>query len=94
MRGLGERRGLSARGGALAFDRDNPLAEWRISTADGAVDLRFTPGGMHSETKNLGVIASRFVQPAGVYRGTMRVGGRELVLERVLGVSEDQDVLW
>jgi hypothetical protein len=80
--------------GRFAFDPDNPLAEWRVSTADGAVDLRFTPGGLHSEQKNLGVIASRFVQPAGAYRGRMRVGGRELVLERVLGVAEDQDVLW
>jgi hypothetical protein len=80
--------------GRFAFDADNPLAEWRVSTADGAVDLRFTPGGLHSEEKNLGVVASRFVQPAGAYRGTMRVGGRDLVLERVLGVAEDQDVLW
>jgi hypothetical protein len=80
--------------GRFAFDPDNPLAEWRVSTADGAVDLRLSPGGLHSEQKNLGIIASRFVQPAGAYRGKMRVGGRELVLERVLGVAEDQDVLW
>jgi hypothetical protein len=82
------------REGRFAFDRDQPLAEWRVSTADGAVDLRFKPGGMHAEQKNLGVVASRFVQPAGVYSGTLRVGGRELELEGVLGVTEDQDVLW
>jgi Protein of unknown function (DUF2804) len=84
---------------------------WRVSTADGAVDLRFKPGAMHSDHKNLGLVASRFVQPVGVYAGTMRLGGlggsaaggasaaaamagRELVLEGVLGVTEDQDVLW
>jgi hypothetical protein len=80
--------------GRFAFDREQPLSEWRVSTSDGAVDLRFKPGGMHSEEKNLGVVASRFVQPAGRYWGTLRVGGRDLVLEGVLGVTEDQDVLW
>ena len=96
------------REGRFELDRDEPLAEWRVSTADGAVDLRFKPGAMHSDHKNLGVVASRFVQPVGVYAGTMRLGGsavggssaaaamagRELVLEGVLGVTEDQDVLW
>ncbi len=82
------------REGRFAFDPDQPLAEWRVSTADGAVDLRFKPGGMHADQKNLGFVASRFVQPAGVYSGTLRVGGRELVLDGVLGVTEDQDVLW
>jgi hypothetical protein len=80
--------------GRFSFDPGSPLSEWRVSTADGAVDLKFTPGGMHAEQKNLGLVASNFVQPSGVYEGTLRVGGKELVLERVLGVTEDQDSLW
>ena len=80
--------------GRFAFDAGSPLSEWRVTTADGAVDLRFTPGGMHSEEKDLGLVASRFVQPAGSYRGTLRVGGRTLDLDGVLGVTEDQEVLW
>jgi hypothetical protein len=82
------------REGRFSFDAESPLSEWRVTTADGAVDLRFTPGGMHSEAKNLGVVSSRFVQPAGSYRGTLRAGGRELELEGVLGVTEDQEVTW
>lgn len=82
------------REGRFAFNRDEPLDEWRVSTADGAVDLRFKPGGMHAERKNLGVVASKFVQPAGAYTGTLRAGGRTLKLEGVLGVTEDQEVLW
>jgi hypothetical protein len=82
------------REGRFGFDPDSPLSSWRIGAADGALDLRFTPGGMHSERKNLGLVSSSFVQPAGVYEGTLRVGGRELVLDRVLGVTEDQDSLW
>jgi hypothetical protein len=81
--------------GRFAFDAGNPLSEWRVSTADGAVDLRFAPGGMHSEQTNLGILASRFVQPAGVFRGAIRLaGGRTLEIDRMLGVTEDQDVLW
>ncbi len=82
------------REGRFSFDPDQPLAEWRVSTADGAVDLRFKPGGMHAEDKNLGLISSHFVQPAGAYTGTLRVGGRSSSSMRVLGVTEDQDVLW
>jgi hypothetical protein len=81
--------------GRFDFARDRPLDPWRVTTADGGVDLRFEPGGMHSENTNLGIVASRFVQPAGLYSGTIRVqGGRELTLEGVLGVTEDQDSLW
>jgi hypothetical protein len=82
------------REGRFAFDRAEPLSDWRVSTADGAVDLRFKPGGMHSERKNFGVIASNFVQPVGAYSGVVRAGGRELELDGALGVTEDQEVLW
>jgi hypothetical protein len=80
--------------GRFRFERDNPRAPWHISTADGAVDLELSPGGVHAEHKNLGVVRSRFVQPAGTFRGTIRAGGRELELDDVLGVTEDQDVVW
>jgi hypothetical protein len=81
--------------GRFAFDRGRPLDPWRVSTADGGVDLRFEPGGMHAESTNLGVVRTSFVQPAGIYTGTIKVdGGRVLTIDRVLGVSEDQDVLW
>ena len=77
------------------FDAARPLEPWRLRTACGALDLTFAPGGAHRETTNLGIVASRFVQPAGAYSGRVQVPGRgELVLEGVLGVSEDQDVLW
>lgn len=81
--------------GRFTYDRQRPLDPWRVRTADGGVDLRFRPGGMHSEHKNFGFLASRFVQPAGVFSGSIRVDGRgELELENVLGVTEDQDMLW
>jgi len=59
------------------------------------VDLKFSPGGVHAQHKNFGVIASRFIQPLGTFSGVVRTAdGRELVLDEVLGVVEDQDVRW
>jgi len=81
--------------GRFDFNPGKPLDPWRVRTADGALDVVLTPGGMHSDRTNLGVIRSRFVQPAGVYTGTLRLPGRDdLVLDRALGVAEDQHVVW
>lgn len=81
--------------GRFSFDARRPGDPWQVRTADEIVDLRFEPGGIHQEHKNLGVITSRFIQPVGCFSGTIRVPGRApLVLSRALGVVEDQDVLW
>lgn len=81
--------------GRFTFDPQRPMEPWRVRTADESVDLRFEPGGIHQEHKDLGVITSRFIQPVGCFSGTIRVPGRApLTLSRALGVVEDQDVLW
>jgi len=87
---------LSALGeGRFSFDEARPLAPWRVRTDDGAVDLRFTPGGMHADRTNLGLVRARFLQPVGCYAGTVRApDGRTLEFDEVLGVTEDQDVFW
>lgn len=81
--------------GRFEFDPKDPRAPWHVTTADGVVDLDFTPGGLHAEHKDLGLVRSHFIQPAGLYRGAIRLPQREpLRLDKVLGVAEDQDVLW
>jgi hypothetical protein len=81
--------------GRFTFDPQRPMDPWQVRTADDSVDLRFEPGGIHQEHKNLGVITSRFIQPVGCFSGTIRIPGRApLILSRALGVVEDQDVLW
>ncbi len=81
--------------GRFDFDPARPLEPWRLRTADDVLDLSFSPGGAHVERTNFGIVASRFVQPAGGYSGTVHVpGGRALTLDGVLGVTEDQDILW
>ncbi len=80
--------------GRFTFDRAARLGPWRVRSADGEVDLEFEPGAEHTETRNLGLVRSRFAQPLGTFRGTLRVGDRTLELDRCLGVVEDQDVVW
>jgi hypothetical protein len=81
--------------GRFSFDPGAPLSPWSVRTADGALDLRFEPGGMHSDFTNAGIVRARFVQPIGTFSGSLRIPGRDPVeLDRVLGVVEDQDVLW
>ncbi|MBI5499147.1 MAG: DUF2804 domain-containing protein [Deltaproteobacteria bacterium] len=81
--------------GRFEFDRGDLPAPWRIRTTDGAVELKFTPGGMHREEKNFGIIASHFVQAAGTFDGTIALPGRAVLeLDGVAGVAEDQDMLW
>jgi hypothetical protein len=74
------------------LDVNEPMKPWRL-VGDG-IDLAFRPGGVHAQHTNLVVVKSRFVQPVGTFRGTMRVAGREVAIENLPGVVEDQDVLW
>lgn len=74
------------------FDLTRPMRQWRI-VGDG-IDLAFQPGGVHAQNTNLGVVKSRFVQPVGAFTGNVRIAGRDVYVEGLPGVVEDQDVLW
>jgi hypothetical protein len=80
---------------SFRFTHDDHLAPWTIRTPDGAVDLTFQPSGMYADVRDLAILKSKFRQPFGLFAGTLRLAdGRELVLEEVPGVVEDQDMLW
>jgi hypothetical protein len=74
------------------LDVAQPMRQWRL-VGDG-IDLAFEPGGIHAQNTNLGIVRSRFVQPVGAFTGTMRIDGRDVYVEGLPGVVEDQDVLW
>ncbi|UQA55888.1 DUF2804 domain-containing protein [Polyangium aurulentum] len=77
------------------FDRARPQAPWHVRSEDGRVELGFVPAGVHREARDLGVARSRFLQTAGDFRGRIELpGGEAITLERMPGVTEDQDVLW
>ncbi len=81
---------------SFAFDPADPLAPWHISTADGLLDLVFTPEGARAENKNLIVAASRYVQPIGTFSGWVRAsdGGAKHAVSALAGVTEDHASRW
>ncbi|RJO68662.1 MAG: DUF2804 domain-containing protein [Myxococcales bacterium] len=77
------------------FDRAAILSPWHISTADGAVDLVFTPEGERAETIEAGLVMSRFHQPFGAFSGRLKPpDGPALELVAVPGVCEDHAARW
>lgn len=78
----------------ITFDEQAPERPWHVRTADGAVDLEFTPMGVHRESLNLGLLRSHFLQPVGEFRGTVEVAGHTIEVDGLPGVVENQDVLW
>jgi hypothetical protein len=82
------------RPGESLGDRARHLAPWRIRSVEGECDLVFTPRAVHDESLDLGLVRSRFVQPIGAFRGTVRRGDETLRIAHALGVVEDQDVRW
>ena len=76
------------------FDWTDVMAPWRMATLDGTVRLRFEPLAAHNEHLDVKVLRSHFVQPVGHFIGEIDVAGRTYVIDRMPGVSEDQDILW
>ena len=79
----------------FSFDHERPLSTWQLRSPDERVDLRFTPSGLHAERHDLGLVRSRFLQLAGEFSGSLRIEGREpITIDRLAGVTEDQDTYW
>ena len=71
-----------------------PDKGWYVLTDDGAVHLRFVPVAEHSEALNLGLLRSAFRQPVGHFTGHVTIDGERVAIDRLVGVVEDQDILW
>ena len=68
---------------------------WTIRTADGRVDLTFTPQGERSEVINLGLFVSAYHQPFGLFDGTIvDEGGKTRNIDGIFGIAEDHRVTW
>jgi hypothetical protein len=77
------------------YDPRATMAPWHIRTVDGILDLEFTPEGERREDKNLVIAASKYVQPVGTFRGTIKPpGGRARRVKGLLGVTEDHAAKW
>lgn len=78
------------------FDAADPLAPWRVRTDDGLLDLDFQPEGARGERRNLGLVASRYVQPVGTFSGHVKAsaGAAPRPVHGLLGVTEDHSSRW
>jgi len=78
------------------FDPQAPLAPWSVRTDCGLLDLRFDPQGARCADRDLGVAASRYIQPVGLFSGTVRrkPNGPATVVRDLLGVTEDHRSVW
>lgn len=78
------------------FDAAQPLADWRIRTDDGLLDLRFKPLGARCGDKRVLIAASRYIQPVGLFEGTVRPSPTAPArpIKDLLGVTEDHHSLW
>ncbi len=78
----------------FTFNARDVLDPWHLTTADGVVDLRFRPIHVHREERDYRWVKSHFAQPVGTFEGTLRVDGQVLPVAWLVGVTEDQDILW
>jgi hypothetical protein len=67
----------------------DPLRPWAVTSRDGRVDVVFAPQGHKDVDVNLGVVAMRYRQRYGRYRGTIVTAGRRREVVDVPGVLED-----
>ena len=77
------------------FEYKEPLDKntWRIRSVDGIVDLTFTPLGKRAENINAFIMKSMFVQPFGVFEGTIRINGTPQPVKGY-GVVEEHFAKW
>lgn len=69
--------------------------EWRIRTADGALDLALAPAGERAASMNLLVGRNRYRQPAGRITGTITPPGKQPArVEQGWAFGEEHDVVW
>jgi len=84
--------------GSQNTDANRPQP-WRIyhqnlgwSNVD--IDLTFTPITAYKKTDNFGIIASIFEQWLGEYSGEIRIGGKVIEINKVIGLAEDHFAKW
>lgn len=79
----------------FSYDRDNLMAPWTVTSADGRVLLEFLPEGRHREHLDLALFASNFHQIFGRFRGEIRTpGGTRLEVNNLYGFVEEQYAKW
>jgi hypothetical protein len=81
-------------GVSFAYDARNILGvPWRLTTADGEVDLTFRPDHERFEDVNFGLVASRLHQPFGHFVGSLAIRDEKLDVD-LYGFCEEHYARW
>jgi hypothetical protein len=77
------------------FEPSAPLAPWRIESEDGTLGLTFQPEGYRAQNIDLKLVASRYLQPFGVFSGHVTtLTGERVEVDALPGVTEDHSARW
>lgn len=76
------------------FDRYQRDNSWALRSADGIIDLHFTPAGQRSDKTNAGFIASNFTQFFGRFHGEIHLPNESIHLQEAWGLTEDHFAKW
>ena len=79
----------------FVFNSRNLYEPWRITSADGKVDLSFYPETHRGESVNALFIKSKFTQLMGVFSGRLRsASGETIEIKAIPGWAEDHYAKW
>ncbi len=72
----------------------NMMSEWHIHSNDRNLTFYFSPEGIRKADINAIFIKSRFYQPFGIFKGSIRIGNDILKLKEVYGFTEEHFAKW
>jgi hypothetical protein len=79
----------------FAYDTSDYSQPWRMATADGRLDLEFTPFVERDARTNLLLIYSEVHQMFGRYAGTVKTADGETIhLKSLIGFAEEHHARW
>ena len=79
----------------FAYDEQEKDGPWRIFSADGRVDLTFTPENARRENLNALLVVSRFTQYVGTFSGVLKdEQANEVRLAACAGWTEEHFARW
>jgi hypothetical protein len=77
------------------FDPEDVMKPWTVQSFDGKIDLEFLPRNKREEKTNAIVVATRFTQLVGSFKGTVTTdSGEKISLSSIPGYTEDHFARW
>lgn len=76
------------------FDRYKPNNTWALRSADGIIDLHFSPEGQRKEKINALVMKSNFTQHFGRFHGEIHLPDETIHISDAWGFTEDHFAKW